>query len=83
MDLMFYYMWDLSSLIRDQTHVPCIARQILNHWTTIPEKSHESSFEISSIDERKGILSGRLLQVFKSSIIHLHYHGKKYSETYI
>ena len=27
--------WDLSSLTRDQTsHVPCIVRQILNHWTT-------------------------------------------------
>ena len=25
---------DNSSLTRDQTHVPCIARQILNHWTT-------------------------------------------------
>ena len=27
-------MWDLSPLSRDQTHVPCIGRQILNHWTT-------------------------------------------------
>ena len=27
-------MWDLSSLTRDQTHVPFIGRQILNHWTT-------------------------------------------------
>ena len=27
-------MWDLSFLSRDQTHVPCIGRQILNHWTT-------------------------------------------------
>ena len=27
-------MWDLSSRTRDQTHVPCIGRQILNHWTT-------------------------------------------------
>ena len=26
--------WDLSSQIMDRTHVPCIARQILNHWTT-------------------------------------------------
>ena len=33
-------MWDLSSLTRDQTHVPCIERQVLNHWTTreVPEK---------------------------------------------
>ena len=27
-------MWDLSSLTRAQTQVPCIARKILNHWTT-------------------------------------------------
>ena len=27
-------MWDLSSLTRDRTHVPCIARRILYHWTT-------------------------------------------------
>ena len=27
-------MWDLTSPTRDQTCVPCIARQILNHWTT-------------------------------------------------
>ena len=27
-------MWDLSSLTRDRTRVPCIGRQILNHWTT-------------------------------------------------
>ena len=32
-------MWDLSSLTRDRTHVPCIGRRILNHWTTreVPE----------------------------------------------
>ena len=27
-------MWDLSSLIRDQTLIPWISRWILNHWTT-------------------------------------------------
>ena len=27
-------MWDLSSLARDRTCVPCTARQILSHWTT-------------------------------------------------
>ena len=27
-------MWDLSSQSRDQTHVPCTGRRILNHWTT-------------------------------------------------
>ena len=27
-------IWDLSSLIRGQSHVPCIARQSLNPWNT-------------------------------------------------
>ena len=27
-------MWDLSAPSRDWTHVPCIVRWILNHWTT-------------------------------------------------
>ena len=27
-------LWDFSSLTRNQTQVTCIARQILNHWTT-------------------------------------------------
>ena len=27
-------MWDISFLTRDRTHVPCIGRQIPNHWTT-------------------------------------------------
>ena len=27
-------MWDFSSLTRAQTHIPCIGRQILNHWST-------------------------------------------------
>ena len=27
-------IWDLSSPTRGQTHIPCIGRQILNHWTT-------------------------------------------------
>ena len=33
----FFYlkgMWDLSSLMRDQTLTPCIGRMILSHWTT-------------------------------------------------
>ena len=27
-------VWDLSSPTRDWSHVPCIERQLLNHWTT-------------------------------------------------
>ena len=30
----FHHMWDLSSLTRNQTHIHCIGRQILSHWTT-------------------------------------------------
>ena len=28
-------MWDLSSPTSSRTHVPCIGRQIHNHWTTM------------------------------------------------
>ena len=28
-------MQDLSSLTGDQTHIPCTARKILTHWTTV------------------------------------------------
>ena len=31
---LLHSMWDLSSLTRDGTHMPCIARWILNHWIT-------------------------------------------------
>ena len=27
-------MWDLSSLARDHTRIPCIGRWTLNHWTS-------------------------------------------------
>ena len=27
-------IWDLSSLIRDQAHIPCIPRLVLTHWTS-------------------------------------------------
>ena len=27
-------MWDLSFPPRDQIHVPCIVKQIINHWAT-------------------------------------------------
>jgi len=36
-------MWELSSPTRDWTHIPCIARQILNHWAT-REVSNSFSF---------------------------------------
>ena len=30
----FCGMWDLSTMTRDRTLVPCIGGRILNHWTT-------------------------------------------------
>ena len=43
-------MWNPCSLIRDQTCVPCIARQILNHWTTreVPD-SHCCTVDTNTI----------------------------------
>ena len=37
-------MWDLSSLTRNRTCVPCIERQILNHWTTREVPLHHCLF---------------------------------------
>ena len=31
---LLFAMWDLSSLTRDWTHIPCITRWILYHWAT-------------------------------------------------
>ena len=40
--LLPHSVWDLSSLTRDRTHIPCIGRWILNCWTTreIPRVLH-------------------------------------------
>ena len=32
--LLLCNMWNLPSLTKDQTLVPCIGRQVCNHWTT-------------------------------------------------
>ena len=47
-------MWDLGSLTRDGTHVPCIARWILNHWTTreVPNSAFLGA-DVSSESERE------------------------------
>ena len=34
LDFWLQSLWGLSSLTRDRTCVPCIARWILNHWAT-------------------------------------------------
>ena len=38
-------MWDLSSLTRDRTQFPCIARQILNHWEDLQASATASIWE--------------------------------------
>ena len=47
---LLYNMWDLSSPIRDQIHIFCIARQFLNHWTTteVPGRIFMNESESSS-----------------------------------
>ena len=39
-------MWDLNSLTRDRTHVPCIGKWLLNYWITreLPTSSFLVSF---------------------------------------
>ena len=58
-------MWDLSSPNRDQIHVPCIVRQIFNHWTIR---------EVHCLDNFKGMdtgcLSGTSLDI-SGVLIHL------------
>ena len=42
-----HIMWNLSSLIMDGTFIPCIGRQILNHWIT--RKSPSLYFVLASL----------------------------------
>ena len=49
-------MWDLSSLTRDQTHIPCIVRRILCHWTTreVPEGNSKEERNHFLLDVNSG-----------------------------
>ena len=40
-----------SSQTRDQTHVPCTGRQILNHWATkeVPDSAFLTSSQVVSV----------------------------------
>ena len=50
-------MWDLSSLTRGQTHIPCIARWILNPWTTREDSlSRVKSFDDFIVSEKMQVL---------------------------
>ena len=54
-------VWDLSSPTRDQTLVPCIANQILNHWATrkVPNGLFSEAVTQNMKDSR-GYVSGYL-----------------------
>ena len=47
-------MWDLTSLTKDRTCIPYIARQILNHWTT-REASDQVFLNAPSIEAWKRV----------------------------
>ena len=59
-------MWDPSYPIRDRTHVPCIGRQILNHWATgeVPRKgfklglSAKEDFHVGEIGKKRSPKGG-------------------------
>ena len=53
-----------SSWTRDRTHVPCIGRQILNHWTTreVLLKIFKRRFQLL---KRKLETFDELLEIFK------------------
>ena len=41
-------VWDLDSQTSDGVHIPCIGRQILNHWSTgSPNPSLNNSYPLS------------------------------------
>ena len=50
-------MWNLGSLTRDQTYIPCIERWILNHWTT-----REVPQNLKYIDNHKEITKNSTTQ---------------------
>ena len=49
-------MWDLSSLTRDRTHVPCTVRRILYHWTA-REVPKSENLEIDIVERLHLMLS--------------------------
>ena len=59
--------WDLSSQTRDQTRVPCIGRQILNHWITrvVPRLSLIKETQISQVKEFSAFLCIHNLSLLK------------------
>ena len=64
-------MWDLSFPTRDQTHIPCIGRQSLNHWTT--KEVFLEMFGLSGLawcwnsDHQRAVHAEGLLQVVEGN----------------
>ena len=56
-------LWDLSSPIRDQTHVPYIGRWVLNYWATkeVPRYSLDEHLKKKNQEVYMWILSSNLL----------------------
>ena len=52
-------MWDLSYPTMDPTYIPCIARQIFNHWTTRKSLNY---LQIKSdyVNENNKVLWGKI-----------------------
>ena len=63
--------WNLTFLTRDQTHILCIARRILNHWTTreVPANFMFDTFLLKDMNSN----SLSWFSMFISGILKLHY----------
>ena len=53
-------MWDLSFPTRNWTHVPCIARYILNYWTTREAPSHSSTSGVGKLS-----VNGQMVNILR------------------
>ena len=73
-------MWNLSSLIRDQTHLPCIGSTSLKHWTTREISSTHfiqhrtcSSATLGNLCYTKDIKIILIVRILKKVIAGLHF----------
>ena len=70
-------MWDISSWTRDQTHILCNGRLILNHWTA-REVPHWLLLQLEGIEGEKDVtfhlfLSAEFLQSLTIYKIRIYY----------
>ena len=57
-------MWDLSSLTRDESRIPCIVRQILYHCTTREVPCFVIIILLSTLRLRDFFLLNKLIYLF-------------------